>query len=243
MATPAFQWGWREEENLVNSHVKRPRKNRSTQSRHRAPQAAARRLGANWIAYGPEENDFLESCFNMDPNHSGTSATTLMVKRAAASTRTSSLEIHWVTESTRRPRRRKQHRQETGSMYRFDFVRMKQINAQTGYERSMKRFAIRDAQAAPAAAAAAPGTEVRPAKKSKPSPAPAAAPTVSPPARAPRFGGGGRDAADAIDVDDEPRPVAAPDFVSRLQALSALHREGHLTDAEFAKAKQKLLDE
>ena len=87
MATPAFQWGWREEENLVNSHVKRPRKNRSTQSRHRAPQAAARRLGANWIAYGPEENDFLESCFNMDPNHSGTSATTLMVKRAAASSR------------------------------------------------------------------------------------------------------------------------------------------------------------
>ena len=242
MATPAFQWGWREEENLVNSHVKRPRKNRSTQSRHRAPQAAARRLGANWIAYGPEENDFLESCFNMDPNHSGTSATTLMVKRAAASTRTSSLEIHWVTESTRRPRRRKQHRQETGSMYRFDFVRMKQINAQTGYERSMKRFAE---EAAPAAAAAAPGTEVRPVKKSKPSPAPAAAPTVSPPARAPRFGGGGRDAADAVDIDDEPRrtPEVAPDFVSRLQALSALRDDGHLTDAEFAKAKQKLLDE
>ena len=130
-------------------------------------------------------------------------------------------------------------------MYRFDFVRMKQINAQTGYERSMKRFAIRDAQAAPAAPAAAPGTEVRPAKKSKPSPAPAAAPTVSPPARAPRFGSGGRDAADAIDIDDEFREAraAAPDFVSRLQALSALRDDGHLTDAEFAKAKQKLLDE
>ena len=73
----------------------------------------------------------------------------------------------------------------------------------------------------------------------------AAAPAVSPPARAPRFGSGGRDAADAIDVDDEPRgtPVAAPDFVSRLQALSALRDDGHLTDAEFAKAKQKLLDE
>ena len=61
----------------------------------------------------------------------------------------------------------------------------------------------------------------------------------------PRFGSGGRDAADAIDIDDEPRgtPVAAPDFVSRLQALSALRDDGHLTDAEFAKAKQKLLDE
>ena len=123
-------------------------------------------------------------------------------------------------------------------MYRFDFVRMKQINAQTGYERSMKRFAIRDAQAAPA-------TDVRPAKKSKPSPAPAAAPAVSPPARAHRFSSGGRDAADAIDIDDDFReaPVAAPDFVSRLQALSALRDDGHLTDAEFAKAKQKLLDE
>jgi hypothetical protein len=156
----------------------------------------------------------------MDPTHRGTSATTLMVKS-------------------------KQFRPETGSMYRFDFVEMVQINAQTGHRRSMKRVAIRDAQAAPAAAAPAPApaTEVRPAKKSKPSPAPAAAPAVSPPARAPRFGSGGRDAADAIDVDDEPRPVAAPDFVSRLQALSTLHREGHLTDAEFAKAKQKLLDE
>ena len=128
-------------------------------------------------------------------------------------------------------------------MYRFDFVEMVQINAQTGHRRSMKRYAIRDAQVAPAKPAPAPGTEVRPAKKSKPSPAPAAAPAVSPPARDPRFGSGGRDAADAIDVDDEPRGVAAPDFVSRLQALSALHREGHLTDAEFAKAKQKLLDE
>ncbi len=129
-------------------------------------------------------------------------------------------------------------------MYRFDFVEMVQINAQTGHRRSMKRVAIHDAQAAPAAAAAAPGTEVRPAKKSKPSPAPAAAPKPAPPARAPRVSPGGRDAADAIDV-DEPRgaPVAAPDFVSRLQALSTLHREGHLTDAEFAKAKQKLLDE
>ena len=182
--------------------------------------AAARRLGGNWIAYGDEESKFLESCYKMDPTHRGTSATTLMVKS-------------------------KQFRPETGSMYRFDFVEMVQINAQTGHRRSMKRVAIRDAQAAPAAAAAAPSTEVRPAKKSKPSPAPAAAPAVSPPARAPRFGSGGRDAADAIEVDDEPRgtPVAAPDFVSRLQALSALHREGHLTDAEFAKAKQKLLDE
>ena len=156
----------------------------------------------------------------MDPTHRGTSATTLMVKS-------------------------KQFRPETGSMYRFDFVEMVQINAQTGHRRSMKRVAVRDAQAAPAKPAPAPGTEVRPAKKSKPSPAPAAAPAVSPPARAPRFGSGGRDAADAIDVDDEPRgtPVAAPDFVSRLQALSALRDDGHLTDAEFAKAKQKLLDE
>ena len=172
--------------------------------------AAARRLGGNWIAYGDEESKFLESCYKMDPTHRGTSATTLMVKS-------------------------KQFRPETGSMYRFDFVEMVQINAQTGHRRSMKRVAVRDAQAAPAKA-----TEVRPAKKSKPSPAP-----VSPPARAPRFSSGGRDAADAIDVDDEPRrtPVAAPDFVSRLQALSALRDDGHLTDAEFAKAKQKLLDE
>ena len=124
-------------------------------------------------------------------------------------------------------------------MYRFDFVEMVQINAQTGHRRSMKRVAVRDAQAAPAKA-----TEVRPAKKSKPSPAPAAAPAPSP-ARALRFGSGGRDAADAIDIDDEFReaPAAAPDFVSRLQALSALRDAGHLTDAEFAKAKQKLLDE
>ena len=193
MATPTFEWAWREEENLVNSH------------------AAARRLGGNWIAYGDEESKFLESCYKMDPKHRGTSATTLMVKS-------------------------KQFRPETGSMYRFDFVEMVQINAQTGHRRSMKRVAVRDAQAAP-------GTDVRPAKKSKPSPAPAAAP--SPPARAPRFGSGGRDAADAIDIDDEFReaPVAAPDFVSRLQALSALRDDGHLTDAEFAKAKQKLLDE
>ena len=193
MATPAFQWGWREEENLVNSH------------------AAARRLGGNWIAYGDEESKFLESCYKMDPTHRGTSATTLMVKS-------------------------KQFRPETGSMYRFDFVEMVQINAQTGHRRSMKRVAVRDAQAAP-------GTDVRPAKKSKPSPAPAAAP--SPPARAPRFSSGCRDAADAIDIDDEFReaPEAAPDFVSRLQALSALRDDGHLTDAEFAKAKQKLLDE
>ena len=193
MATPTFEWAWREEENLVNSH------------------AAARRLGGNWIAYGDEESKFLESCYKMDPTHRGTSATTLMVKS-------------------------KQFRPETGSMYRFDFVEMVQINAQTGHRRSMKRVAVRDAQAAP-------GTEVRPAKKPKPSPAPAAAP--SPPARAPRFGSGGRDAADAIDIDDDFReaPVAAPDFVSRLQALSALRDDGHLTDAEFAKAKQKLLDE
>ena len=200
MATPAFRWAWREEENLVNSH------------------AAARRLGGNWIAYGDEESKFLESCYRMDPKHRGTSATTLMVKA-------------------------NQFRPETGSMYRFDFVEMVQINAQTGHRRSMKRVAIRDAQAAPAAAA--PGTEVRPAKKSKPSPAPAAALAPSPPARALRFSSGGRDAADAIDIDDEFReaPAAAPDFVSRLQALSALRDDGHLTDAEFAKAKQKLLDE
>ena len=133
MATPTFQWAWREEENLVKSH------------------AAARRLGGNWIAYGDEESKFLESCYRMDPRHRGTSATTLMVKA-------------------------KQFRPETGSMYRFDFVEMVQINAQTGHRRSMKRVAVRDAQAAP-------GTEVRPAKKSKPSPAPAAAP--SPPAAAP----------------------------------------------------------
>ena len=174
--------------------------------------AAARRLGGNWIAYGDEESKFLESCYKMDPTHRGTSATTLMVKS-------------------------KQFRPETGSMYRFDFVEMVQINAQTGHRRSMKRVAVRDAQAAP-------DTKVRPAKKSKPSPAPAPAPAPSPPARAPRFGSGGRDAADAIDVDDEPRGTpAAPDFVSRLQALSALRDDGHLTDAEFAKAKQKLLDE
>ena len=195
MATPTFQWAWREEENLVKSH------------------AAARRLGGNWIAYGDEESKFLESCYRMDPRHRGTSATTLMVKA-------------------------KQFRPETGSMYRFDFVEMVQINAQTGHRRSMKRVAVRDAQAAP-------GTEVRPAKKSKPSPAPAAALAPSPPARALRFSSGGRDAADAIDIDDDFReaPVAAPDFVSRLQALSALRDAGHLTDAEFAKAKQKLLDE
>ena len=195
MATPTFQWAWREEENLVNSH------------------AAARRLGGNWIAYGDEESKFLESCYRMDPKHRGTSATTVMVKS-------------------------KRFRPETGSMYRFDFVEMVQINAQTGHRRSMKRVAVRDAQAAP-------GTEVRPAKKAKPSPAPAAAPAPSPPARALRFGSGGRDAADAIDIDDDFReaPVAAPDFVSRLQALSALRDDGHLTDAEFAKAKQKLLDE
>ena len=193
MATPTFQWAWREEENLVNSH------------------AAARRLGGNWIAYGDEESKFLESCYRMDPRHRGTSATTLMVKS-------------------------KQFRPETGSMYRFDFVEMVQINAQTGHRRSMKRVAVRDAQAAP-------GTEVRPAKKSKPSPAPAAAPKPSPPARAPRVSP--RYSSGAIDIDDEPRgtPVAAPDFVSRLQALSALRDDGHLTDAEFAKAKQKLLDE
>ena len=196
MATPTFQWAWREEENLVKSH------------------AAARRLGGNWIAYGDEESKFLESCYRMDPRHRGTSATTLMVKA-------------------------KQFRPETGSMYRFDFVEMVQINAQTGHRRSMKRVAVRDAQAT-----AAPGTDVRPAKRSKPSPAPAAAPAPSP-ARALRFGSGGRDAADAIDIDDEFReaPAAAPDFVSRLQALSALRDDGHLTDAEFAKAKQKLLDE
>ena len=175
--------------------------------------AAARRLGGNWIAYGDEESKFLESCYKMDPKHRGTSATTLMVKS-------------------------KRFRPETGSMYRFDFVEMVQINAQTGHRRSMKRVAVRGAPAAP-------GTEVRPAKKSKPSPAPAAAPAPAPPARALRFGSGGRDAADAIDIDDDFReaPVAAPDFVSRLQALSALRDDGHLTDAEFAKAKQKLLDE
>ena len=123
-------------------------------------------------------------------------------------------------------------------MYRFDFVEMVQINAQTGHRRSMKRVAVRDAQAAP-------GTEVRPAKKSKPSPAPAAAPAPSPPARALRFSSGGRDAADAIDVDDEFReaPVAAPDFVAQLERLKALRDDGALDEEEFAKAKQKLLDE
>ena len=40
-----------------------------------------------------------------------------------------------------------------------------------------------------------------------------------------------------------PLTVRGTDFVSRLQALSALRDDGHLTDAEFAKAKQKLLDE
>ena len=95
--------------------------------------AAARRLGGNWIAYGDEESKFLESCYKMDPTHRGTSATTLMVKS-------------------------KQFRPETGSMYRFDFVEMVQINAQTGHRRSMKRVAIRDAQAAPAAPAAAPAS-------------------------------------------------------------------------------------
>ena len=126
-------------------------------------------------------------------------------------------------------------------MYRFDFVEMVQINAQTGHRRSMKRVAVRDAQAAPAKA-----TEVRPAKKSKPSPAPAAAPAVSPPARAPRFGSGGRDAADAIDVDDfreAPKVAAAPDFVVQLERLKALRDDGALDEEEFAKAKQKLLDE
>ena len=197
MATPAFRWAWREEENLVNSH------------------AAARRLGGNWIAYGDEESKFLESCYKMDPKHRGTSATTLMVKS-------------------------KRFRPETGSMYRFDFVEMVQINAQTGHRRSMKRVAVRDAQAAPAKA-----TEVRPAKKSKPSPAPAAALAPSPPARALRFSSGGRDAADAIDVDDEPRgtPVAAPDFVAQLERLKALRDDGALDEEEFAKAKQKLLGE
>ena len=128
-------------------------------------------------------------------------------------------------------------------MYRFDFVRMKQINAQTGYERSMKRFAEEAAPAAPASRPRDFGLNVPPAKKSKPSPAPAAAPKPAPPARAPRVSP--RYSSGAIDVDDEPRgtPVAAPDFVSRLQALSALRDDGHLTDAEFAKAKQKLLDE
>ena len=196
MATPAFRWAWREEENLVNSH------------------AAARRLGGNWIAYGDEESKFLESCYKMDPTHRGTSATTLMVKS-------------------------KQFRPETGSMYRFDFVEMVQINAQTGHRRAMKRVAVRDAQAAP-------GTDVRPAKKAKPSPAPAAAPAPSPPARALRFGSGGRDAADAIDVDDfreAPKVAAAPDFVVQLERLKALRDDGALDEEEFAKAKQKLLDE
>ena len=193
MATPTFRWGWREEENLVNSH------------------AATRRLGGNWIAYGDEESKFLESCYKMDPRHRGTSATTLMVKS-------------------------KQFRPETGSMYRFDFVEMVQINAQTGHRRSMKRVAVRGAPAAP-------GTEVRPAKKSKPSLAPAVAPAPSPPARALRFGSGGRDAANAIDIDDDFReaPVAAPDFVAQLERLKALRDDGALDEEEFAKAKQKLL--
>ena len=90
MATPTFKWAWREEENLVNSHVNDRARNRSTctQNFETPPtQAAAKRLGGNWIAYGDEESKFLESCYKMDPKHRGTSATTVMVKRAAASTR------------------------------------------------------------------------------------------------------------------------------------------------------------
>ena len=69
---------------------------------------------------------------------------------------------------------------------------------------------------------------------------------VGAPARtSPHFSSGGRDAADAIDVDDEPRgtPVAAPDFVAQLERLKALRDDGALDEEEFAKAKQKLLDE
>ena len=69
---------------------------------------------------------------------------------------------------------------------------------------------------------------------------------VGAPARtSPHFSSGGRDAADAIDVDDEPRgtPVAAPDFVAQLERLKALRDDGALDEEEFAKAKQKLLGE
>ena len=67
----------------------------------------------------------------------------------------------------------------------------------------------------------------------------------APARRSPHFSSGGRDAADAIDVDDEPRgtPVAAPDFVAQLERLKALRDDGALDEEEFAKAKQKLLDE
>ena len=67
----------------------------------------------------------------------------------------------------------------------------------------------------------------------------------APARRSPHFSSGGRDAADAIDVDDEPRgtPVAAPDFVAQLERLKALRDDGALDEEEFAKAKQKLLGE
>ena len=88
METPT--WAWMEEENLVNSHVNdraRILTRALIETPRPAPQATERRLGGNWIAYGPEESSFIESCFRMDPKHRGTSATTVMVKRAAASSR------------------------------------------------------------------------------------------------------------------------------------------------------------
>ena len=65
----------------------------------------------------------------------------------------------------------------------------------------------------------------------------------APARRSPHFSSGGRDAADAIDIDDDFReaPVAAPDFVAQLERLKALRDDGALDEEEFAKAKQKLL--
>ena len=86
MATRKIKWAWEEEGNLVNSHVNDRARNRSTQLRHRARRPPPSGSGGT-IAYGPEESSFIESCFRMDPKHRGTSATTVMVKRAAASSR------------------------------------------------------------------------------------------------------------------------------------------------------------
>ncbi|NUU16301.1 SHOCT domain-containing protein [Cellulomonas humilata] len=43
---------------------------------------------------------------------------------------------------------------------------------------------------------------------------------------------------------DEPAaPAPAPDVTTRLERLSALHRDGHLDDAEYAAAKARVLAE
>ena len=63
MATPTSPtWAWEEEANLVNSHVNdRAKKFKHAIENTARPQAAARRrLGGNWIAYGPEESSFIE---------------------------------------------------------------------------------------------------------------------------------------------------------------------------------------